>query len=184
MSVSSSWFGDFFATLDDALFALWEFGDPSGVGQGWWGLVILVIWGVGLIALPMYIAKITYQKREWVSATMGVIAALSVSWWLFGILPSAWIYYLDSSSEILKGNIIPASVGITGPLSIGSWVIVPDGYRLDLMSNFYDVFRDLVVVIQQIVALSLVFWGALRIQKRYPRTLASGETRPESGGYK
>lgn len=182
--MSSSWFGEFFSSLDDALFALWQFGDPSGVGQGWWGLVILVVWGVGLIAIPLLIAKQTYQKHDWVSATMGVMAAFSVAWWLFGILPSAWIYYMSGSSEILKGTIIPASVGINGPLSIGSWVIVPDGYRLDLMSNFYDVFRDLIVVVQQIVSLALVFWGCLRIQKKFPRTLASGETRSDSGGYK
>lgn len=182
--MNSNWFGEFFSTLDDAAFALWQFGDPSGVGQGWWGLVILAIWGIGLVAVPLLIAKQTYKKHDWVSATMGVMAAFAVSWWLFGILPSAWIYYLDSSSEILKGPIIPASVGITGPIEIGSWVIIPDGYRLDLMSNFYDVFRDLVVVIQQIAALSLVFWGALRIQKRYPKTLVSGETRPDAGGYK
>jgi hypothetical protein len=172
--VSTDWFGEFFSTLDDALYALWQFGDPSGVGQGWWGLVILVIWGVGLIGLPLFIARQTYEEHEWVSATMGVVAALSVGWWIFGILPSAWIYYLDSASETLKGPIIPESVGIT----------LASGYRLDLMSNFYDVFRDLVVVLQQIAALALTFWGALRIQKRFPRTLAPGETRPEAGGYK
>lgn len=172
--MSTDWFGEFFSTLDDALYALWQFGDPSGVGQGWWGLVILVIWGVGLIGLPLFVARQTYEEHEWVSATMGVVAALSVGWWLFGILPSAWIYYLDSASETLKGPIIPESVGIT----------LSSGYRLDLMSNFYDVFRDLVVVLQQIAALALTFWGALRIQKRYPRTLAPGETRPEAGGYK
>lgn len=172
--MSSDWLGEFFSTLGDALYALWQFGDPSGVGQGWWGLVILVIWGVGLMAIPLLIAKRTHGRHEWVSATMGAVAGLAVAWWLFGILPSAWIYYMDSSSEILKGSIVPESVGIT----------FGNGYRLDLMSNFYDVFRDIVVVLQQGAALALTFWAALRIQKRYPRTLAPGETRPEAGGYK
>lgn len=179
-----SWFGDFFSTLDEAAYALWQFGDPSGIGQGWWGLVILLIWGVGLIAVPLVIARTTHGTHEWVSATMGVIAGLSIFWWVYGILPSAWIYYLDGSSEILKGPIIPESVGLTGPIGIGGWTIIPDGYRLDIASNFYDVVRDLVVVIQHLVAFVLTFWAALRIQKMFPKTLAAGESRPEAGGYK
>ena len=54
-----SWFGDFFTTLDDALVALWEFGDPSGRGQGWWGIVILLIWGILLIAVPLAVDQTT-----------------------------------------------------------------------------------------------------------------------------
>jgi hypothetical protein len=182
--VTWSWFGDFFATIPDALRALWEFGDPSGVGQGWWGLVILLIWGVGLTAVPLYVAKITYGKREWVSATMGVIAGLSIFWWVYGILPSAWIYYLDSAQETLSGTIFPASAGITGPISIFGWTIVPADYRIDIASNLYQVIRDLVVVIEHLVAFALTFWLALRIQKRLPKSLAPGEVKPDAGGYK
>jgi hypothetical protein len=172
--VTLSWFGDFFSALPDAAVALWQFGDPSGLGRGWWGIVILLIWGVGLTAIPLLIAKRTYGEHEWVSATMGVVAGLSIFWWVYGILPSAWIYYLDSSKEILAGPIIPASVGIT----------FASGYRLDLMSNFYEVVRDLVVVIEHLVAFVLTFWAALKIQERYPKTLAPGETKPEAGGYR
>lgn len=170
----ADWFGEFFSTLDDAAHALWLFGDPSGLGQGWWGLVILAIWGIGLIGLPLFIARQTHETHEWVSATMGVVGVLGIFWWVYGILPSAWIYYLDSSSETLGGSIIPESVGYT----------FANGYRLDLMSNFYDVFRDLVVVIEHLAAFVFTFWAALRIQKRFPRSLAPGETRPEAGGYK
>lgn len=169
-----SWFGDFFTTLDDALVALWEFGDPSGRGQGWWGLVILLIWGVLLIALPLWIARRTYQEREWVSATMGVIGGLGILWWVFGILPSAWIYYVDANKEILSGPIIPQSIGIT----------FASGYRLDIASNFYVVVRDLVVIVQHLVAFVLTFWAALKLQQRFPKTLAAGESKPEAGGYK
>lgn len=168
------WFGEFFATLPAALRELYEFGDPSQRGQGWWGLVIFVVWAVVFTLVPLLIARATYGKREWVSATMGVVAGLSIFWWIFGILPSAWIYFLDASSELLSGPIIPASVGIT----------LPNGYRLDLMSNFYQVVRDTVVVLEHLVAFVLVIWGAIRLQRRFPRTLATGETRPESGGYK
>lgn len=169
-----SWFGDFFSTLDDALVALWEFGDPSGRGEGWWGIVILLIWGVLLIAAPLYVARRTYQKREWVSATMGVIGGLAIFWWVYGILPSAWIYYIDSNKEVLAGPIIPASVGFT----------FDSGFRLDVASNFYVVLRDLVVVVEHLVAFGLTFWAALRLQKRFPKALVAGETKPGAGGYK
>lgn len=172
-----SWFGEFFDAVPPALQELYRFGDPSGLGRGWWGLLILIIWGVLLTALPLIVAKKTYGTHEWVSATMGVIAGLSIFWWVYGILPSAWIYYLDSSKEILAGNIIPASAGLT----FGSG---ENAYRLDIASNLYDVIRDTVVVVQHLVAFVLTFWAALKIQEKYPRTLATGEVKPESGGYK
>ncbi|MFT5223190.1 MAG: hypothetical protein ACI867_001504 [Glaciecola sp.] len=169
-----SWFGDFFAALPDAMRGLYEFGDPSGVGNGWWGFVILFIWGVPLTAIPLYLAKKWYGKHEWASATMGVIAALSIMWWAFGILPSAWIYFMDSNKEVLAGAIIPESAGLT----FGE-------YRIDIASNLFTVIRDIVVVVEHLVAFVLTFWLALRIQKQLPsKTLASGEIKPESGGYK
>ncbi len=44
--------------------------------------------------------------------------------------------------------------------------------------------RDTVVVLEHLVAFILTFWAALKIQARYPRTLATGEIKPEAGGYK
>lgn len=168
------WFGEFFGTIPDALRALYEFGDPSGRGQGWWGFVILLIWGVLLTAVPLVIAKRTYGRHDWVSATMGVIAGLSIFWWVYGVLPSAWILYLDSNKELLSGPLVPASIGIT----------FDSGYRLDLASNFYNVVRDTVVVVEHLVAFVLTFWAAIKIQQKYPRTLVAGEVKPEAGGYK
>jgi hypothetical protein len=175
--VTLSWFGDFFSTIPDALEALYLFGDPQARGAGWWGFVILAIWGVFLIGIPLLIAKRTYGEHEWVSATMGVLAALSIAWWVYGILPSAWIYYLDGSKEILEGNIIPASVGLTFGEGEGA-------YRLAIADDFYLVVRDLVVVIEHLVAFVITFWAALKIQERYPKTLVTGEIKPEAGGYK
>lgn len=176
-----SWFGEFFSTLPEALRALYEFGDPSGVGDGWWGFVILLIWGVGLIGLPLYFARALHGTHEWVSATLGVVGGLGIFWWVFGILPSAWIYYLDSNQEILAGPIIPASMVI--PMGWAPWAPSPD-YTLDVATNLYEVIRDLVVVLEHLVAFVLTFWAALRIQKQFPKTLATGETKPEAGGYK
>ncbi len=174
--------GDYFSSVieffPDALKGLYQFGDPSGIGNGWWGFIILFIWGVFLTAIPLYLAKLWHGKREWASATMGVIAGLSLMWWAYGILPSAWIYFMDSNKEVLSGNIIPNSAGIT--FGTGD-----DAYRIDIASNLFDVIRDLVVVIQHLVAFVLTFWLALRIQKELPaKTLAPGEVKPDSGGYK
>ncbi|MDX1510740.1 MAG: hypothetical protein R3249_05305 [Nitriliruptorales bacterium] len=169
-----SWFGDFFGALPDAFRTWWEFGDPQGRGQGWWGIVILLIWGIGFVAVPLLIAKRTHGKHEWVSASMGVVAGLAIFWWLYGILPSAWIYWVDSSKETLKDAVIPASMTFT----------FPNGYRIDFASNLYDVIRDLVVVVQHLIAFVLTFWAALKIQEKLPdKQLAPGEVKPEAGGY-
>lgn len=170
-----SWFGDFFSALPEALQALYEFGDPESLGRGWWGFLIVAIWGVFLVGIPIALAKRWYGEREWLSAMMGVIAATAVSWWIFGIIPSAWIYYVDANKEILEGVIIPASFTLPHPFTDS---------RLEIMTNLYDVLRDVVVLLETNVAVVAVIVAAARIQQRYPRTLAPGEIKPEAGGYK
>lgn len=169
-----SWFGDFFGAIPDALRALYEFGDPSGVGNGWWGIVIALIWGVGLCAIPLAIAYRTYGERDWISATMGALGGFTILWWLFGILPSAWLYYADANKEILQDRVIPTSLTLT-----------INGVYFPIATNLYDVIRDTVVVVQHLIALAVVFWAAFAVQKRFPKQLAPGEERAEStGGYK
>lgn len=169
-----SWFGDFFRAIPDALRALYEFGDPSGIGNGWWGFVIAGIWGIGLCAVPLAIAYRTYGEREWLSAAMGALGAFSALWWVFGVLPSAWLYFADANKEVLENRVIPTSFTLTA-----------GGMNLPIASNLYEVIRDSVVVVQHLIALGIVFWAAIAIQKRFPRQLAPGEDRPEStGGYR
>ena len=179
-----AWFGDFFRALPEAGKALWAFGDPSNLGRGWWGIIIVLIWGIGLMAIPLVIAQRTAGKHEWVAGTMGVLAGLSGLWWAFGVLPSAWIYYLDGTREILEGTVIPASVGYTLQSDL-LWF--PAGYRFGIdtfTNNFYLVVRDSVVVIQQVLAFVLLFRGAKWVQEKYPRGLAEGEVKPDPGGYR
>lgn len=178
------WFGEFFGALPAAAEALWEFGDPSNLGRGWWGILIVLIWGVCLIGLPLLVAKRTAGEHEWVSASMGALAGLSGLWWIFGILPSAWIYYLDSSREILEGTVIPASIGYTLK---SSFLWFPEGYRFGVdtfTNNFYLVVRDTVVVLETVLGFILVFSLARRVQERYPRGLGEGEIKPDAGGYR
>lgn len=173
--MSLSWFGEFFRALPDALRALYEFGDPTELGDGWWGFLILAIWGVGLTAIPLFLARRWYGTHEWASATMGVIGGLSILWWVYGVLPSAWIYYADSSKEILQDAIIPTSLTLPNPFGEG---------RLDVATNLYNVIRDMVVLLEHGVAFLATGWAALKLQERYPKTLAPGEEKPGSGGYR
>jgi hypothetical protein len=170
-----SWFGDFFRALPDALRALYQFGDPDGAGQGWLGILVVLIWGVFLIGGPLAVAKFAYdRRREWLSATMGAIASVSILWWAFGVLPSAWIYYVDANQAILADAIIPTSFTVT----VG-------GTFIPVATDLYNVIRDSVVIMWNGIALVATFWAALAFQKRYPRTLAPGEERREtSGGYR
>lgn len=168
------WFREFFATLPDALRALYQFGDPQGIGRGWVGAVIMLLWLGPLLALPLWIAKRTYGTREWVSATMGVMAAGSFLWWVHGVLPHAWIQFTESNQNLLAGPVIPASWMIT----------LPNGYELDLASNLYSVVTEGVVGMLMIAGIVLTLWVFLRVQKQLPKSLATGETKPESGGYK
>ncbi len=161
-----SWFGDFFSTLPDVGRAVYQFGDPNGVGSGWWGFLILGIWAVFLIAVPLGLAYRLREDHGWISATLGVIGGLAILWWALGIIPSAIIYFIDSNKELLAGPIIPATAGF----SIGT-------YRVDLASNLYDVIRDITVVTINMVVVALTLFAALRIQRRFPKTIEPGEAR-------
>lgn len=168
------WFSEFFATLPETMRALYQFGDPQGIGRGWVGAVIMLLWFGPLLALPLWIAKRTYGTHEWVSATMGAMAAGSFLWWVHGVLPHTWIQFTESNQNLLAGPIIPASWMIT----------LPNGYELDLASNLFAVITEGVVGLLMVAGIVLTLWLFLRIQKQLPKTLATGETKPESGGYK
>ena len=168
------WFGEFFAALPEVGQALYRFGDPQNLGRGWIGGAIMLLWGGPLLALPLYIAKRTYGTHEWVSATMGVMAGSTFLWWVHGVIPHGWIQFVESNENLLSGRVIPASAGIQ----------VSEDYRLDLASNLYGVIADSVVGALMIGGIVVSLWAALRVQRSLPKTLAPGETKPESGGYK
>jgi hypothetical protein len=170
----SEWFSEFFAALPEAARALYEFGDPASAGRGWVGGAIMLLWLGPLVALPLYLAKLTYGKREWVSATMGVMGASALLWWVHGILPHGWIQFTESNSDLLAGTIIPASIGLD----------ISEEYRLDVASNLYSVVTEGVVGALMVGGIIVTIWAGLRVQRSLPKTLASGETKPEAGGYK
>ncbi len=168
------WFGEFFATLPEALHALWLFGDPEGRGRGWFGLVVLGLWGVLMIGGPLWLAKVTYGKREWFSATMGVVGASSILWWVFGIIPSGWMYYAEGEIDLLEHAVIPSSA---------TWE-VREGYVIEIATDLYMVIVDSVSALMMIGGIVLFLWAALRLQKRLPKQLDADETKAEAGGYR
>lgn len=154
---------EFFGTFPDLLSVLWSF------GRGFEGLAITV-GSIVLTAGFCLAAQRTRDSHGWVSATFGGCAAMVAGLWAFGILPSAWIYFLDGASDVLTDTMIPSRIAINDFVIFG---------------NFYEVFRDAIVMAQTTVAMVaftvLAFW----VQKKYPRTLADGEaSREQSGGYK
>lgn len=154
---------EFFTTIPDVFVALWDF------GRGFTGLAVTV-GSVVLAAVFLLAAQRTRDDYGWVSATFGGMAATVAGLWAFGILPSAWIYFLDGEADLLTDTVIPSRI------AVGDFVV---------FGNFYQVFRDSIVMVETIIAMAAFTALALWVQKRYPRTLAEGEEpREQSGGYK
>lgn len=150
--------GDFFRALPDIGRALWEFAD------GFYGVVVTIA-SLLLVAVFLFLAKVLRDEHGWISATFGTLAVTVGMFWGFGVIPSAWVYFVDGSRESIEGVVIPSA--------------------LPGMDNFYVVFRDLVVLGMTGIAMGALVVTALVLQKRYPQSLAEGEeARPQSGGYK
>ncbi len=149
--------GEFFRALPDVLRAAWVFIGIRG---------LLVAVGSVVLTAAFALAAMGLRDRSgWLSSIFGMMAATVVMWWLFGIIPSAWVYFADAQEGIMGGRVIPNA--------------------LPLFGDFYEFFRDLVVVGETGIAILAFVVAAFWIQKRYPRALAEGEeARPQSGGYK
>jgi hypothetical protein len=157
------WIVEFFRTIPAALRALWDF------GSGWAGVAVTA-GSAGSAALFLVAAHRLRDTYGWVSALCGAMASFIAIWWALGILPSAWVYFVDGQKNLLRDQIIP------GQIVIGDFTVA---------ANFYSVIRDAVVAVQQVVAIAGFAALGFYVQKKYPRSLAEGEeARPQSGGYK
>jgi hypothetical protein len=157
------WLGEFFTTLPEVGRALWSF------MRGWAGVGIIIGSGAMMIGFSAAAFKLR-DTYGWLSAIFGIMAATVAAWWAFGIIPSAWIYFADGQRDLMENAIIPGTFGTP---------------RFMISTNFYQVFRDFVVIMETQIAMVVFAIAALRIQKRFPRALAEGEeARPQSGGYK
>jgi hypothetical protein len=158
-----AWIGEFFGAIPDVFAALWEF------AKGFQGLAVSV-GSIILIALTLFLALRLRDNHGWISAVFGTMGATITAFWLFGILPSAWVYFADGSKDLLIDTIIPSQIAFGDT---------------PVMTNFYQVFRDSIVMAETTVAMVAMVVIALWVQKKYPRGLAEGEEKgPSSGGYK
>lgn len=152
--------GEFFRTLPQVFVAMWEFG-------GGWNAVFVTGASVAMTVVFLAGAHLLRDRSGWLSSILGMMAGTIALWWVFGIIPSAWIYFADAERDLLIDRIIPSA-------------LFPP-----LLGNFYQVFRDTVVVGMLTVGLVGTIVMSLWIQRRYPRSLAEGEdARAQSGGYK
>lgn len=150
--------GEFFGAIPEVARAFWGFMD------GLYGVAIIV-GSIVLTAGFLFLAMTWRATHEWLSAIAGMMAAGIAFWWAFGILPSAFVYFMDGERDMIEGTLVPSAI--------------PG------MDNFYQVLRDSIVVGQQTLFAVLFAVGMIMLQKRYPRTLATGEEKsPATGGYR
>lgn len=155
--------GEFFRTLPEAFSAWWQFGD------GFFG-VILMAAGIAMVVGFAGAAYVLRERQGWLSGLFGSMSVLLGLWWALGIVPSAWVYFADSQRDLLSDTIIPSAIVIG---------------NLEVASNFYNVFRDSIVMIEAGVVLAIGTGIIFAVQKRFPGGLADGEDRgPTTGGYK
>lgn len=150
--------GEAFRALPEVGRALWDFADGfTGLLVTIASIVLLVVFTVGAVRLR--------AGHGWLSATMGSMAVTIAMWWGFGIIPSAWMYFLDGARDIMEGVLLPEA--------------------LPGVDNAFVVIRDSVVMGMMFVGIGILVVVALKVQKRYPQALAEGEeARPASGGYR
>jgi nucleoside permease NupC len=157
------WWGVFWETIPKVFRALWVF------MRGWAGVGIIVGSGAMMIGFALAAVKLR-DTFGWLAAIFGMMSATVAAWWAFGIIPSAWIYFADGQRDLMEGTVIAKTLGT------GQYVVA---------TNFYEVFRDMVVMGETTIAMVVFAIAALRIQAKFPRALAEGEEpRPQSGGYK
>ena len=162
------WVGEFFGTLDDVGRAMWTFLGENR-SSPWEGVATIIGSGALMIAFALAAFKLR-DAYGWLSSIFGMMSATIAAWWAFGIIPSAWIYFADGQRDLMENTVIPETLGV------GRFVV---------STNFYQVFRDSVVMGETTIAMIAFAVLALKIQKRFPRALAEGEeARPQSGGYK
>lgn len=124
--------------------------------------VLLIFEGVWFVALIGLLVSSGKMKTTWAKAGVASIALSLLAIRTLAILPSWWLYYSE------------------GELGFGGQGCV----SLDL-SCLKQTAKDTIVVVENAVVLGLFVVAFLIWQKRNPKQLAPGESKPEAtGGYK
>lgn len=122
----------------------------------------LLVEGVYFVICAGLLAGAFKARSEWVRAGLGAFAVSVVGWRILAVIPSWWLYYAE------------------GELKWGGQGCV----ALDLPC-LKQTIKDTVVVIENAVALGIFIVAFMIYQKKFPKQLATGESKPEAtGGYK
>lgn len=122
-------------------------------------LLIHSIWY--LIAAGLLVGAFR-SKGEWLKASLGAMGLAILGIQTLAVLPSWWLYFADTKLDW-------GGQGCTA---------------FDLQCA-KQVIKDSVVVVENAVALGAFVVGFIIWQRKYPKQLASGESKPETtGGYR
>jgi hypothetical protein len=112
-------------------------------------------------------------KSEWVKAGLGALALSIVGFRLLAVVPSWWLYYSEGQMKW----------GGQGCIQLN----IMELFKSDTASNscLKQMIKDTIVVIENGAILGAFVVAFLVYQKKFPKHLASGESKPEAtGGYK
>ncbi len=127
----------------------------------------LLVEGVYFVIAAAMFGLAFKAKTSWTKASLGAFALSILAWRTLAIIPSWWLYYAD-------GVLGWGGQGCTS-LASGDEVI----------KCLKQSARDIVVVAENGAALGAFAIGFLIYQKKFPKQLGAGESKPEAtGGYR
>lgn len=112
-------------------------------------------------------------KSEWIKAGLGSLALSIIGFRLLMVVPSWWLYYSEGQMKW----------GGQGCIQLN----IAELFKSESASNqcLKQAIKDTVVVIENGVILGAFVVAFLIYQKKFPKQLAAGESKPEAtGGYK
>ena len=128
---------------------------------------LLVLEGVYLAIGVAFLLAAYKSKSEWTKVGLAGFGLSLIAWRLLAVIPSFWLYYADTKLN-WGGN------GCTS-LSNGT----------DAIKCLKQTARDVIVVGELSIGFTAMIIAFARYQKKFPKQLASGESKPEAtGGYK
>jgi hypothetical protein len=135
--------------------------------------VLLIFEGVWFVLLIGLLVASGKMKTSWAKAGVAAIALSMLAVRTLAILPSWWLYYSEGQMKW----------GGQGCIQLN----LAELFKSESASNscLKQMIKDTVVVIENGVVLGAFVVAFLIYQKKFPKQLAAGESKPEAtGGYK
>ena len=128
---------------------------------------LLVLEGVYLAIGAAFLFAAFRSKSEWVRAGLAGFGLSLIAWRLLAVIPSFWLYFADTK----------LNWGGNGCTSLSKSV--------DAIKCLKQTARDVIVVGELGAGFTAFIIAFARYQKKFPKQLAAGESKPETtGGYK